>query len=86
MPNNPSTPLAKPDSTIPRLSLRPSDAAKALDISERKLFSLTASGEIPCVKFDNVKLYRVAALEESLRRKEEETRNGSSVRGKRSKS
>ena len=75
-------PSAKSDSTTLRLSLRSPEAAKALGISERYLWSLTASGDIPCVKLGRAKLYRVSALEESLRRMEAGTFSGSSVCGK----
>ena len=36
--------------TKPALLLTPQQAADALAISPRKLWSLTASGEIPCVR------------------------------------
>lgn len=34
-----------------RLLLRPKEAAEALAISERSLWGLTASNQIPCVRF-----------------------------------
>ena len=40
-------------SSIPattQLLLRPADAAQALAISPRKLWAMTASGEVPCVR------------------------------------
>jgi hypothetical protein len=44
------------------LALRPREAAAALGISERKLWSLTQAGNVPHVKLDRVTLYPVAAL------------------------
>ncbi len=42
-----------------RLALRPKDAAKALGIGERLLWSLTNRGEIPHVKIGRATLYPV---------------------------
>jgi predicted DNA-binding transcriptional regulator AlpA len=50
------------------LALRPREAAAALGISERKLWSLTQAGDVPHVKLDRVTLYPVAALEDWLAR------------------
>jgi hypothetical protein len=55
------------------LSLRPRDAAKALGISERTLWGLTAPrGPIPCLRIGNGKrqtvLYPVAELQTWLSR------------------
>ena len=47
---------------IKPLSYRPKQAAEALGISERMLWSLTRSGEIPHVKTRRVTLYPVALL------------------------
>jgi len=47
---------------IKPLSYRPKEAAQALGISERMLWSLTRSGEIPHVKTGRVTLYPVAML------------------------
>ena len=44
------------------LLLRPTDAAKALAISPRKLWSLTASGEIPCIRIGRSVRYDCADL------------------------
>jgi excisionase family DNA binding protein len=50
-----------------RLALRPAEAAKALGISPRTLWSLTRDGHIPCVRLGGGKrhivLYPVAALQ-----------------------
>jgi len=35
---------------LPKLLLRPPEAAEALTISERTLWGLTKAGEIPCVR------------------------------------
>lgn len=51
------------------LALRPREAAAALGISERKLWSLTQAGNVPHVKLDRVTLYPVAALEDWLARR-----------------
>jgi excisionase family DNA binding protein len=45
-----------------RLALRPRQAAKVLQISERKLWSLKASGEIPFIQLGRATLYPVEAL------------------------
>jgi excisionase family DNA binding protein len=38
---------------LPRLALRPREAAKALGVGERLLFDLTKRGEIPHVRLGN---------------------------------
>ena len=45
-----------------RLALRPKDAAKALGIGERLLWSLTNRNEIPHFKLGSATLYSVDAL------------------------
>ena len=50
-------------SPVPRITLRPQEAADALGISVSTLERLTKAGEIPRFKEGNVVLYRVAALE-----------------------
>jgi excisionase family DNA binding protein len=47
-----------------KLLLRPGDAAKALSISPRKLWAMTNSGEIPCVRFGRSVRYDPADLRE----------------------
>lgn len=49
------------------LLLNRRDAARALSISERKLFTLTQAGTIPCVRLGNSVRYRRATLEEVLK-------------------
>lgn len=53
------------------LALRPREAAKSLNISERLLWQLTHDGHIPCVRVGTGKrksvLYPVAMLEAWLR-------------------
>lgn len=50
----------------PRLALRPREAARALAIGERLLWSMTNRGELPCVRIGRRVLYPVAALERWL--------------------
>jgi excisionase family DNA binding protein len=45
-----------------QLLLKPADAAKALAISARKLWSLTAGREIPCVRIGKAVRYDPADL------------------------
>ena len=49
------------------LALRPKDAAKALGIGERLLWSKTNAGEIPHIKLGSATLYPIDALREWLR-------------------
>jgi hypothetical protein len=59
-----STADAAPNFTpIPRLLLSPKEAALALRISPRLLWSLTKSGEIPCVRLSRCVRYAPAALQ-----------------------
>ena len=46
----------------PILALRPAQAAKALSISERLLWSKTNCGEIPCVRIGRAIIYPVSLL------------------------
>lgn len=48
------------------LSLRPREAAKALGISERTLWTLTASGDVPHFKLGRATLYPVRELTDWL--------------------
>ncbi|MBI1335872.1 MAG: helix-turn-helix domain-containing protein [Phycisphaera sp.] len=50
----------------PRLALRADEAAKALGIGERLLWSLTASGEIPHARLGRAVVYPVLALQRWL--------------------
>lgn len=45
-----------------RLLLTPREAAQALRISERKLWGLTASSEIPCVRIGRSVRYDISDL------------------------
>ena len=47
---------------VPRLALRPKDAAIALGISERLLWTLTKAGEIPHVRLGRAMIYPVDSL------------------------
>jgi len=48
------------------LALRAPDAARALGLSERQLWTLTNSGQIPCVRFGARIVYPVDMLREWL--------------------
>lgn len=48
--------------TTPRLALRPKEAAKALGIGSRLLWSKTNRGEIPCVRIGRAVVYPIAEL------------------------
>lgn len=50
------------------LMLTPRDAAKALAISERKLWSMTASGEIACSRAGRAVRYAVVDLQDWIAR------------------
>jgi len=52
-----------------RLALRPAEAARALGIGRRLLWSMTVSGEVPHVKVGRCTLYPVDALRDWLARK-----------------
>jgi len=54
----------------PALLLTPRDAARALAISPRKLWAMTASGEIPCVRLGRSVRYHPASLEKFIHAKE----------------
>jgi excisionase family DNA binding protein len=54
--------LNKPDPSTPILALRPREAARALGISDRTLWQLTADGVVPCVRLKKAILYPVDAL------------------------
>ena len=58
---------------IPRISLRPEDAARALGVSKRKLFEITAdqTSGIPVTRFGKVVLYPTAPLAEWLAKRAE---------------
>ena len=55
---------------VPRITLRPQEAADALGVSLSTLERLTKAGEILRFKEGNVVLYRVAALEAWAARRE----------------
>jgi excisionase family DNA binding protein len=55
---------------VPRITLRPQEAADALGISVSTLERLTKAGEIRRFKEGNVVLYRVASLEAWAARRE----------------
>lgn len=51
---------------VPRLSLRPHEAAAALGVSERVLGEWTAAGIIPSIRRGRVRLYSIDVLREWL--------------------
>lgn len=55
--------------TTPALALRPKEAARALGISQRLLWSKTNSGEIPHCRIGRAVLYPVDLLQEYLAEK-----------------
>ena len=57
---------------VARLAMRPKDAAKALGIGERLLWSMTNRGEIPHLKVGKAVLYPVAELERWLSERAQE--------------
>ena len=64
-----TAPGSAPAVTSTALALRPREAAKALGISERMLWSLTAPrGTIPAVRIGTCVLYPVAGLQAWLDR------------------
>ena len=52
----------QPVEQVPRLLLRPSEAAESLGISERTLWSLTDDGTIPCVRLGRSVRYDIEVL------------------------
>jgi len=56
--------LAAASSPKIKLLLKPSHAAEALSISARKLWAMTNSGEIPCVRFGRSVRYDPTDLRE----------------------
>lgn len=62
-------PLSPPETTAsppPCLALRPKEAARALGIGERLLWSITNRGEIPHLRLGKAIVYPVAELERWL--------------------
>lgn len=70
-----STTDEEPRSSVPCLALRPKEAAKALGIGERLLWSKTNCGEIPHVRIGRAVLYPVESLREFLARETRVSRN-----------
>lgn len=59
--------LRNDNGELPRLALRPREAARALGVGERLLFDLTKRGEIPHLRLGNRAIvYPVDALREWL--------------------
>jgi excisionase family DNA binding protein len=48
--------------TFPTLALRPREAAKAIGVSERTLWAMTKSREIPYMRLGRIILYSVESL------------------------
>ena len=57
--------------TNPTLLLTPQQAAEILAISPRKLWNITASGEIPAIRVGRCKRYAVADLEAWIEQKKQ---------------
>lgn len=62
--------MNNPQSPIPRLLLNGREAAKALNVSPRTLWSLTQSKEVPSVRIGRLVRYRPEALGAWLAAKE----------------
>ena len=60
------TPADETRPDVPRLALRPSEAAKALGIGVRLLWELTNAGDVPHLKIGRCTVYPVAALKDWL--------------------
>ena len=58
--------LTDTDARLPRLALRPKDAAHAVGISERLLWAKTKSGEIPHCRIGTAVIYPLRLLQEYL--------------------
>ena len=56
---------------MPVLALRPREAAKAIGISERTLWTMTQRGDIPHVRLDRAILYPVDGLRSWLSQRSE---------------
>jgi len=61
-------------SALQPLALRPKDAAKALGIGERLLWSKTAAGEIPHFRIGRAVLYPIEKLRDWLAEQSEGTK------------
>jgi excisionase family DNA binding protein len=57
-----SNPLLDPNAETPCLALRPREAARALGIGPRLLWSMTNRGEIPHLRLGRALVYPVDAL------------------------
>ena len=64
--NKPGPEPVPADASTPCLALRPKQAAQALGIGERLLWSMTNRGVIPHLKLGKAILYPVAQLREWL--------------------
>lgn len=51
---------------VPRLALRPREAARALGVCEKTLWSLTRAGRVPHLRIGTAVIYPVADLERWL--------------------
>jgi excisionase family DNA binding protein len=64
------------DKMKPNLLLNRQEAARTLAISQRSLWTRTASGEIPHLRIGRSVRYRLSSLEAYLSEKEEESNAG----------
>ena len=60
------TTLTPTDGPLPRLALRPREAAQALGISKRLLWTLTNQGAVPHLRLGRTVVYPVDALRKWL--------------------
>lgn len=56
----------KPELVMPCLALRPREAAQAIGVSERTLWALTQSGQVPHAKIGRLVVYPTDQLREWL--------------------
>lgn len=63
----------KTERTVEPLLLSPRQAAQALSICERTLFTLTRSGAIPCVRIGRLVRYAPSALQDWIEENSQKT-------------
>lgn len=73
--------LAPAPAPIPRLLLTPRQAAEALGLSARTLWTLTKAGRIPAVKLDRAVRYAVADLQDFIEQNKKTAPVGAAMKG-----
>ena len=58
--------IAKPNPTVPALALRPREAAAAIGICPRTLWTMTQRGDVPHVRIGRAVVYPVRELQDWL--------------------